>query len=256
MYKDLFDLTGKVAVVTGGAGGIGEALAEAVCAYGAKTIICSRNMEKLRETAEALRSKTGGEVDAMTLDVTSEESVKQLMKNVVAKYGKIDILINSMGINIKHVAMEYPMEDWDKMFAVNVKGTMICCKYAGRYMKAQGGGNIINLSSVRGVRGMSGGNVGYAGTKAAVELITKSLALEWAEAGIRVNALAPALIITPGTKHVLENPELAKKRAEAIPLKRLGMPDDMMAACVFLAGPGASFVTGQTIFVDGGSTAG
>lgn len=255
MYKNLFDLTGKVAIVTGGAGGIGEALAEAVCAYGAKTIICSRSMDKLKEAAEAIRSKTGGEVEAMTIDVTDEESVAKMFKAVVDKYGKIDILINSMGMNIKREAMEYPMEDWDKMFAVNVKGTMVCCREAGKYMKAQGG-NIINLSSVRGIRGMAGGNVGYAATKAAVELMTKSLALEWADFKIRVNALAPALIITPGTKHIMENPELAKKRAEAIPLKRLGMPDDMMSACVFLAADGASFVTGQTIFIDGGSTAG
>lgn len=254
--QDMFSLKGKVAIVTGGAGGIGEGLAEAICRYGAKTIICSRNMDKLQEAAEAIRSKTnGGEVEAMTIDVTSEESVAQMFKAVFDKYGKIDILVNSMGMNIKRDAMEYPMDDWDKLFAVNVKGTMIACKEAAKYMKQTGGGNIINLSSVRGIRGMTGGNVGYCATKASVELITKALALEWAQYKIRVNALGPALIITPGTKHIMENPELAKKRAEAIPMGRIGMPEDMMGACVFLASDAASFVTGQTLYVDGGSTA-
>ena len=177
------------------------------------------------------------------------------MDTVVKKYGKLDILVNAMGMNIKREALEYPMDDWDKLFEVNVKGTMIACKYAAKVMKEQKSGAIVNLSSVRGIRGYTGGNTGYCATKGAVELITKALALEWAPYRIRVNALGPALVITPGTKHIAENPELAKKYAAAIPLGRIGMPEDMAGAVNFLVSEAASFVTGQTIYVDGGLTA-
>jgi gluconate 5-dehydrogenase len=160
-----------------------------------------------------------------------------------------------MGINIKQDAFEYNMKDWDKLFNINVKGTMIACKVVGRIMRDQGGGAIVNLSSVRGIRGYTGGNTGYCATKGSVELITKALALEWAPHHIRVNALGPALVITPGTKHIAENPELAKKYASLVPLGRIGMPEDMVGAVTFLASDAAGFVTGQTIYVDGGLTA-
>ena len=192
---------------------------------------------------------------AVTSDVTDEASVQKLADTVVKKYGKIDILVNAMGMNIKRDAFEYPMEDWDKIFEVNVKGTMIACKIIGRVMRDQKRGAIVNLSSVRGIRGYTGGNTGYCATKGAVELITKALALEWAPHNIRVNALGPALVITPGTKHIAENPELAKKYAAAVPLGRIGMPEDMAGAVIFLASDAAAFVSGQTIYVDGGLTA-
>jgi gluconate 5-dehydrogenase len=192
---------------------------------------------------------------AVACDVTDEGSVKNLADQVVAKYGRIDILVNAMGMNIKHDAFEYPMEDRDKLFAVNVKGTMVACKIVGRVMRDQKAGSIVNLSSVRGIRGYTGGNTGYCTTKGAVELITRALALEWAPHNIRVNALGPALVITPGTKHIAENPELAKKYAAAVPLGRIGLPEDMVGAVNFLVSDAASFVTGQTIYVDGGLTA-
>ena len=119
----------------------------------------------------------------------------------------------------------------------------------------QQGGAIVNLSSVRGIRGYTGGNTGYCATKGAVELITKALALEWAPSGIRVNALGPALVITPGTKHIAEDPQLAAKYAAAVPLGRIGLPEDMVGAVVYLCSDAASFVSGQTIYVDGGLTA-
>jgi NAD(P)-dependent dehydrogenase (short-subunit alcohol dehydrogenase family) len=160
-----------------------------------------------------------------------------------------------MGMNIKRDAFDYPLEDWDKLFEVNVKGTMAACKVVGRVMRDQHQGAIVNLSSVRGIRGYTGGNTGYCATKGAVELITKALALEWASSGIRVNALGPALVITPGTKHIAEDPQLAAKYAAAVPMGRIGMPEDMVGAVVFLCSDAASFVSGQTIYVDGGLTA-
>ncbi len=252
--KDMFKLDGKIAIVTGGAGGIGEALAMGLGMHGATVVVSSRNQEAIEKVAKQITAESGNEAIAIVSDVTDESSVENLVDSVVKKYGKLDILVNAMGMNIKRDAMEYPMEDWDKIFKVNVKGTMIACKFAARVMKEQGGA-IVNLSSVRGIRGYTGGNTGYCATKGAVELITKALALEWAPYNIRVNAFGPALVITPGTKHIAENPELAKKYAAMIPLGRIGMPEDMIGAVNFLVSDAANFVTGQTIYVDGGLTA-
>ena len=253
--KDMFKLDGKIAIVTGGAGGIGEALAMGLGMLGATVVVSSRNQEAIGKVAQEITAASGNPATAIASDVTDENSVKQLIDTVVDTHGKLDILVNAMGMNIKRDAMEYPMQDWDKLFEVNVKGTMIACKYAAQVMKEQKGGAIVNLSSVRGIRGYTGGNTGYCATKGAVELITKALALEWAPHNIRVNALGPALVITPGTKHIAEDPELAKKYASAVPLGRIGMPEDMIGAVNYLVSDAASFVTGQTIYVDGGLTA-
>ena len=253
--KDIFKLDGKIAVVTGGAGGIGEALALGLGYHGATVVVSSRNQEAIDAVAQKITKETGNEAMAVASDVTDESSLQNLVDTVVGKYGRIDILVNAMGMNIKHDAFEYPLEDWDKLFNVNVKGTMAACKAVGKVMREQKSGAIVNLSSVRGIRGYTGGNSGYCATKGAVELITKALALEWAPSGIRVNALGPALVITPGTKHIADNPELAAKYAAAVPMGRIGMPEDMVGAVVYLCSNAASFVSGQTIYVDGGLTA-
>lgn len=253
--KNIFKLDGKIAIVTGGAGGIGEALALGLGVHGATVVVSSRNQEAIDKVAKKITAESGNASIAIASDVTDEKSVQNLFDQVVKKYGRVDILVNAMGMNIKHAACDYPMADWEKLFNVNVKGTMIACKAAGKVMGEQKSGAIVNLSSVRGIRGYTGGNSGYCATKGAVELITKALALEWASLGVRVNALGPALVITPGTKHIAENPELAAKYAKAVPMGRIGMPEDMVGAVVFLVSEAASFVTGQTIFVDGGLTA-
>ena len=253
--KDMFKLDGKIAIVTGGAGGIGEALALGLGIHGATVVVSSRNKEAIDTVARKITDESGNEAIGITSDVTDEVSMQNLVDTVVEKYGRIDILVNAMGMNIKHDAFDYPVEDWEKLFKVNVEGTMTACKTVGRVMRDQKGGAIVNLSSVRGIRGYTGGNSGYCATKGAVELITKALALEWAPHGIRVNALGPALVITPGTKHIAENPELAAKYAAAIPLGRIGMPEDMAGAVIYLVSDAAGFVSGQTIYVDGGLTA-
>lgn len=253
--RDIFRLDGKIAIVTGGAGGIGEALALGLGYHGATVVVSSRNQEAIDAVAKKITAETGSEAMAIASDVTSDTSIQNLVDQVVAKCGRIDILVNAMGMNIKHDAFDYKMEDWDKLFDVNVKGTMIACKAAGKVMREQKSGAIVNLSSVRGIRGYTGGNSGYCATKGAVELITKALALEWAPSGIRVNALGPALVITPGTKHIAEDPKLAAKYAAAVPMGRIGLPEDMVGAVVYLCSDAASFVSGQTIYVDGGLTA-
>jgi NAD(P)-dependent dehydrogenase (short-subunit alcohol dehydrogenase family) len=254
--EDMFRLDGKVALVTGGAGGIGRALALGLSRYGAHVVVSSRNQEALSETARQIQAQTGGEVLAVAADVTDEDSVHDLVGTILSSAGVIDILVNAMGHNVKRDALEYPMDDWDRLFAVNVKGTMIACKQVGQVFKERRAGKIINLSSVRGVRGHTGGNVGYCATKGAVELITRALALEWAPYHINVNALGPSLIITPGTVHIRDNPQLAERYRATVPLGRLGEPGDLVGACVFLASAASDFVTGQTIYVDGGLTAG
>lgn len=253
--KNIFKLDGKVAIVTGGAGGIGEALALGLGIHGATVIVSSRNQEAIDKVAAKITKESGNEAIAIACDVTDEQSMASLVNRVKEQYGRIDILVNAMGMNIKHDAFEYPIEDWDKLFNVNVKGTMIACKAVGKVMRDQNKGAIVNLSSVRGIRGYTGGNTGYCATKGAVELITKALALEWAPKGIRVNALGPALVITPGTKHIAEDPKLAAKYAAAVPMGRIGLPEDMVGAVVYLCSEAASFVSGQTIYVDGGLTA-
>ena len=253
--EDLFRLDNQVAVVVGGAGGIGEAIAMGLGQYGAKVVVASRSMESLKKVADRIASQTGVETQAYTVDVTKEESMESLVSSVVSKFGTVDILVNAMGLNIKRDALEYPMEDWERIFDVNVKGTMVACKHFGRVMKNNMQGKIINLSSVRGIRGYGGGNSAYCGTKGAVELITKALAIELAPHKIRVNAIGPALIITPGTIHIKEKPELAEKYKSVIPLNKLGVPEDLIGAAIFLASEASNFVTGQTIYVDGGLTA-
>jgi gluconate 5-dehydrogenase len=253
--NEIFRVDGKVALITGGAGGIGQALARRLSQYGAKVVIASRNQEALTKAAKEIETETGNAVRTHVVDVTDEASVAELVKDTVAQMGTIDILVNAMGLNIKRDAFEYPMEDWRRIIDVNVTGTMMVCKHVGQVFKSKKQGKIINLSSVRGIRGKTGGNVGYSATKGAVEMITKCLALEWAPYNIHVNALGPALVITPGTIHIQNNPELAEKYRKDIPLGRLAIPDDIAGACVFLASPASDFMTGQTLFVDGGVTA-
>lgn len=250
-----FRLDNQIAVVVGGAGGIGEAIAMGLGQFGAKVVVASRSLDAITNVAEKIAKETGTETAPLQVDVTDEESMRTLVKNVVDRFGTVDILVNAMGVNIKRDALEYPMEDWDRIFSVNVKGTMIACKHFGRVMKNNRQGKIINLSSVRGIRGYGGGNAAYCGTKGAVELMTKALAIELAAYKIRVNAVGPALIITPGTIHIQENPELAEKYRSVIPLGKLGAPEDLIGAAIFLASEASAFITGQTIYVDGGLTA-
>lgn len=255
--KDPFRLDGKIALIMGGAGGIGEAISEAISAQGATVVISSRRQEVIDEAAKRIVAKTGGEVSAIASDATDEASVESLVKQVVAKYGTIDLLINALGWNIKRDAFDYPIEDWRKLMDINITGVMICCKTVGRLVfKEKKAGKIVNLSSVRAISGKAGGNSGYCATKGAVNMITKALALEWAPFGINVNAIGPALVITQGTIHIKNNPALAEQYKKGVPLGRLGEPEDMAGAVVFLCSDAASFITGQTIYVDGGVTAG
>ncbi len=254
--EDLFRVDGKVAVVIGGAGGIGEIMALGLAQYGAKVAVASRNLDKLKAVAEKIRAETKSEAEAFTVDVTKRDNVARLVKEVVSRFGTVDILVNSQGVNLKRDAVGFPVEDWDLMFDVNVKGTMLSCSEFGRIMIEKKKGKVINLSSVRGIRAtLWGGNEGYCATKGAVDMITRSLASEWAPYNINVNAIAPSLIYTELAAATLSDPERLKRYLANVPLKRVGQPRDLVGACIFLASPASDFITGQIIYLDGGLTA-
>jgi NAD(P)-dependent dehydrogenase (short-subunit alcohol dehydrogenase family) len=253
---DLFRLDGKIAVVMGGAGGIGEIMAFGLARQGAKVVVASRNMQKLERVAQKIQSEAKSETAAFQVDITEKQSVAQLVKQVVSKFGTVDILVNSQGANLKRAAVDFPVGDWDLMFQVNVKGTMVSCSEFGKVMIEKKRGKVINLSSVRGVRAtLWGGNEGYCATKGAVDMITRSLASEWAPYNINVNAIGPSLIYTELAAVTLQDPERLQKYLANVPLKRVGQPQDLVGTCIFLASPASDFITGQILYLDGGLTA-
>jgi gluconate 5-dehydrogenase len=249
-----FDLTGKVAVLIGGAGGLGEECAAELSRMGAKVVVASRNLASLEKTAAGIQAETGNETAAFQVDVTDESNVRKLADDVVGCFGTVDILVNTHGMNIKKPALEYPVEDWDRLFAVNVKGVMIPCKIFGKLMVGKKRGKIINMSSVRGIRGTDGGNMGYGATKGAVDMITRMLAAEFAPYNVTVNALGPSLVLTETIKRNVAPERLAILK-NASPLKRMGTPQDVAGVCAFLASEASDFMTGQVIYIDGGLTA-
>ncbi len=253
---NLFRVVDKVAVIVGGAGGIGEAVGRGLAEYGARVVIADVNAERAEQVAQDIQSNFKSEAVAIKFDITDEKSVAQLAEQVVAKFGTVDILVNSQGVNIKHPATEFPVDGWDFMFNINVRGTMLTCRELGKVMTEKKSGKVINLSSVRGVRAtLWGGNEGYAATKAAIDMITRSLASEWAQYNINVNAVAPSTVATPFSERTLQDPERLKRLLANVPLGRVGQPIDVVGACVFLASPASDFITGQILYLDGGLTA-
>ncbi|MFC1908895.1 SDR family NAD(P)-dependent oxidoreductase [Chloroflexota bacterium] len=253
---DIFRVDGKVAVVIGGAGGIGEAIAHGFARYGAKVAVASRNLASLQKVAEEIQSETSAEAAAFQVDVTDDNSVTRLAEQVLAKFGTVDILVNSQGLNIKKPATEFPTAEWEQMFGVNVRGIMLTCREFGKIMVDKNKGKVINISSVRGARAtLWGGNEAYCATKGAVDMITRALASEWAPNNINVNAIAPSWIATKLAEQTLQDPERLQRGLANVPLKRIGQPDDVVGLSVFLASPASDFITGQIIYLDGGATA-
>jgi len=254
--ENLFSLEGRKAVVIGGGGGIGQSIAKGLAFYGAEVAIASRSIETLRKAAGEIKKESGKAVHLITVDCSSEESVAELTEKCIGLMGAVHILVNSQGLNMKKSALDFDMDVWDQMFDVNVKGMMITCKHFGRGMKEQRYGRIVNVSSIRGVRAINGdlGNTCYSTTKGAVDMLTKSLAGEWAQYNITVNAIGPILTMTDMMKPMFENNKpLYEKVCSSIPMGRIGFPDDCIGASVFLASDAAAFITGQVIYPDGGS---
>lgn len=250
-----FDLVGKVAIVTGGAGALGNALAVGLAAYGADIVVTGRTQATLEATVSEIE-KLGRKAVALACDVSKADDVDNLVKVTKEKFGQIDILATAAGIAKRFSAEEFPAEDFDQVMDINVKGTFLCCKAVGQVMKEQGRGKIITVSSVRAFAGHPGGYAAYGASKGAINALTKQLATEWAKYNINVNSIAPAIFWTPLTQQVLEDEKLKQIFLSRIPLGRAAIPEDMIGSAVFLASPASDFITGQILYVDGGCTAG
>lgn len=248
-------LAGKVAVITGSTQGIGKAIAIAFAKEGAYVVINGcLDISKCQAVASEIEA-IGGKALAVKADVANKKEVDDLFSTVVKKFGRVDIHVNNAGIVSTHPFLELSEEKWDKLMDVDLKGTYLCAQAAAREMAKKKYGRIINISSVAGFMGFPGA-AHYCAAKAGVSQFTKVLAIELAPAGINVNAIAPGLIETAMTRDIIDNPDALKAMLQRIPLGRPGKPEEIANAALFLASPMADYVTGTTLFVDGGWTAG
>jgi NAD(P)-dependent dehydrogenase (short-subunit alcohol dehydrogenase family) len=249
----LFDLHNKTALVVGGHGGIGKAIALGLAEAGADVAVASRSLEALKNTAGEIEKK-GRNSLAVTVDIVDEKQVNDMVEKVVKKFSRIDILVNSAGLAIRKPADTFPIDEWQKVMDINTRGTFLCCQVAGRVMLKQKNGRIINVSSVRGRYGLPAGYTAYCPSKGAVDTLTRTLACEWAKSNILVNAVAPTIVETDLTKGALADPAYAKQMKDRIPMGRWALPEDIVGPVIFFASEASSFVTGQILYIDGGVT--
>jgi NAD(P)-dependent dehydrogenase (short-subunit alcohol dehydrogenase family) len=255
--RELFDLTGRVALVTGGGRGLGEQIASGLAQAGAAVAVASRKLAACEEVAAALREAHGARTMALRMDVASEDDVRAGIDAVEAELGPVDLLVNNSGTAWGAPAAEMPLDAWRRVMDVNATGAFLCSREVGRRLIARGApGAILNVASIAGLRGSPPevlDAVGYSASKGALVALTLDLAVKWARHGIRVNAIAPGFFPTKMTEAVLAHAEQAIART--VPLGRVGTDTDLMGAAVFLLSPAASYVTGQVLAVDGGMTA-
>lgn len=252
--KNMFSLNGKKALVIGGAGGIGGAIARGLACAGAEVAIASRNMEKLEKAAKEMQAETGCKFKTYQVDVSSEDSIIALAKKTREEWGIVDILVNSQGLNHKFLAEKHPMDEWDSMYAVNVRGVFICCKEFAKGMIEQQYGRIINVGSIGATRtSTSGISACYSSSKGAVRTLTMNLAAGWAKYGITVNGVDPILTPTGMMIEIFKQDPDKKASVESRnPMGRMGEPEDCAGPAVFFASEAAGYVTGQFICPDGG----
>ncbi len=255
--QDLFSLKGKVALVTGGGRGIGKFIATGLAEAGADIIISSRKLANLEKTAAEIEKQCSVRALAVGCDLAKEEDIDRLVKTALDQFSRIDILVNNAGVTWGAPVLDFPLERWDQLFQVNVRSVWILSQKIARVMKEQGGGKIINISSIMGFRGSEDSfhpAVPYNSTKAAINLLTQSLAVKLAPYNIRVNAIAPGFFRTDMMAYI-EKPEFKPQLdavMEKIPLRRIGDADDMKGLAVFLASDASAYMTGQVVANDGG----
>ncbi len=254
MPTDLFDLTGKVAVVTGTSRGLGQYMARALALAGADLVITSRRPETLRDFQAEIES-LGRKTLALPLDVREHESIRRMADAAEAHYGRIDILVNNAGCNVRKPALEVTWDDWNIVLDTNLRGTFFVAQAVARHMIARNFGRIINIGSVTAVAGYAGLGP-YGASRGGVKQLTMSLADDWGRHGITVNCLAPGWFKTAQNAVMYENKEWVDYLCDRIPLKRPGQPRDLDGAVVFLASEASGYVTGQTLLVDGGISTG
>jgi len=255
---DIFSLEGRVAVVAGGGGAIGAALAEGLAGAGARVVVVGRTPQALDATVERVR-KIGSEGHAITADMTSEEDCDQMTAEALDRFGQIDVLVNAVGGGAGkalHPAEAYPRSDWDWIMELNVRSTILPTQSVARAMIERGrGGRILNISSVRANLGINAGYSAYVAAKGAISSLTRQWATEWATHGIQVNAIMPTFVDTPQVASLLEDPVFKAGIVNRIPMGRVGETRDLVGPAIFFCSDAASFVTGQILGIDGGLTA-
>jgi NAD(P)-dependent dehydrogenase (short-subunit alcohol dehydrogenase family) len=251
----LFDLSEKVAVVTGSSKGIGRAIAERMAEHGARVVVSSRKQDACDVVTQAILAN-GGQAITKTCNIGRKEELQALVDAATEKWGGIDVLVCNAAVNPYYgLSANAPDEAYDRIMNYNVRSNFWLCNMALPGMVARGGGSVIIVSSIGGLRGSTHLGI-YAISKAADMQLVRNLAVEWGPRNIRANCIAPGLIRTDFARALWENPEIAKKRSRETPLQRIGEPDDIAGAAVFLASAAGAFTTGQTIVIDGGTTTG
>ncbi|MGH9712871.1 MAG: SDR family oxidoreductase [Candidatus Acidiferrales bacterium] len=252
--KQLFDLGGRVAIVTGGAVGLGRQMAEALAEMGANLVLCARKKERCELAAEELR-QLGVRTIALACDVKDPVSIHGVVDATVAQFGRIDILINNAGVSWGAPVEQMTLEQWNKVIETNLTGTFLCSQAVGKVMIGQRRGNIINIASVAGLGGSPAKlqAIGYSASKGGVITFTKDLACKWAQHGIRVNAIAPGWFPTHMSEGVIKRE--GESLLDGIPMRRFGTDSDLKGAAAFLASDASDYVTGHVLVVDGGQSA-
>jgi gluconate 5-dehydrogenase len=254
--ENFLRLDGKVALVTGGYGGIGEAVSRDLAALGAKVAIAGHNAQKASALADELRQQ-GADAFAASFDTVSVDETRRTVDDVAAHFGRLDILVNCIGLNREEKAEEVTEEQFDYVFDVNLKGAMFQAQAAARHMMRQGsGGKQVHIGSVRTLLGLRGrGYSAYCATKGGLAILCKQLAAEWAPHRINVNVVAPTFVRTQLVAHMLSDANFYNSLVARIPLGRIAEPEDVSNAVLFFASPASDFITGQTLYLDGGITA-
>ncbi|AEM48449.1 short-chain dehydrogenase/reductase SDR [Acidithiobacillus ferrivorans SS3] len=246
-----YDFTGKVALVTGGSSGLGKSIATGLIKAGAKVIIIGRDSDKVMRTKNELASITNSElVMGLSVDVTNEREVSDLMDLIHDKYGRLDILINSAGVYRLAPAEHMSLSEWNDIISINLTGTFLCCKEAAKYMIQNGGGKIVNVSSISAFCGFPG-EAAYSPAKAGVSALTKVLAVEWIRNGINVNCIGPCDFDTPMMDEV-RGTVAHNEFLKTFPIGRMGQPDEIVGAALFLSSDASNMIVGHTLMVDGG----
>lgn len=246
-------LKGRIALVTGASSGIGEAVARRLAAAGAAVVVNYRSHPEEAKNIVAEIKLAGGQAVAIHADMSMEREIMSMFTEMFREFGGIDILVNSAGIENKSPFLDMSLEDWDQVMAVNLRGVFLCSQLAARYMVKNGSGVIINISSVHQVIPW-GGYAHYCASKSGLDMLMKTMALELAETQVRVNNVAPGAIATPLNESWLKDPAKRKQVLELIPSRRIGQPEEVAAAVLYLASDEATYVTGTTLFIDGGMT--
>lgn len=254
IYRDLYKLDGKVAMVAGGAGGIGSVISAGLAAFGAQVIVADINVEKTTGLADEIVA-AGGQAHQQQLDVTSVSHMQEVMRQVVQQFGHLDVLVNCVGTHKEAPAEDYAEEDWDRVLDINLKAAFFLSQAVAKVQIPQRSGKHIHISSVRSQLGLRRGYSAYTSSKGGLNLMVKQLASEWAKYNITVNGIAPTFTRTELVKSYLEDPDFYNPLVARIPLGRICEPRDLAALAIYLAAPASDFITGQIIFADGGVTA-